>query len=71
MLAAMEKETDENRSPAPFDIPAGMDLYMMTVNVSGAPGRGAGGTEVEVSTSGEFLPPLAFEAAGACPTNLS
>lgn len=34
------------------DMAAGMDLYMFMVNGTGASGRGAGGTEVEVVVSG-------------------
>lgn len=46
------------------DLRAGIDLYIIIENGSGASGRGAGGTEVEVVTSGQLTLTSALCAAG-------
>lgn len=51
MCAATAVEKD-GAVHVPLDIAPGIDLYIMTTNGTGASGRGAGGTEVEVVTSG-------------------
>lgn len=48
-----------------FDIRAGIDLYMLYADVSGATVTGAGGSEVENATSGCVLRTCSFETAVA------